>query len=850
MPPSLPSSLPLADLPVTEALPGLTSALRAGSNAVLIAPPGAGKTTLVPLVLKEEDWASGGKLLVLEPRRVAARAAARRMAELLGESAPGGTIGLSTRLDRAVSAATRVEVVTEGLLVRRLQSDPGLDGVAGVLFDEAHERNLDTDLALALCLDLQRALRPELRLLAMSATLDGGAFAGLLGAGPGAPERREGIGAPERRDAPTIESLGRAWPVSIEHRPRDLADPRDLPEAMAGAIRTALRAHEGDVLAFLPGWGEIRRTAERLSGIEADVLPLHGEMPPAEQDRALTPGPRRKVVLATSIAETSLTVPGVRIVVDGGFRRAPRLDPATGLTRLVTVRISKAAAEQRAGRAGRTAPGVAIRLWSEALHRGLAPQDRPAILEEELSGLALDLAAWGAAPGDLAWLDPPPAGALAAARSLLRDLDALDAEGRITATGRRMARLGTHPRLARMLAAAEGEGEGALAADLAALLEERDPIRGREAPSDVTLRLDLLHGGDHPNADRPTVQRIRRAAALHRRRLGLHGGTHPEGDPGALLAAGFPDRIAAVRGVMAGAFRLASGQGARLPATDPLSKSPLLAVADLELQGTEARIRMAAPLDRAVLEARFPERFRREEGAAFDARAGAVLARRRLRFGPLVLEEQPLPNPDPALVAAALAAAVAERGLRDLPWTPAARQLQARLRWMRGVEGEAWPDASDAALAATVQDWLAPHLHGRSRLADLAGLNLPDLLLAGLPWDRRQRLDAALPARLPLPAGRSAAIDYTGEVPTLEARPQHLYGLTRLPPLAEGRVPLQVALLSPAGRPVAVTGDLAGFWRGGWLEVRKEMRGRYPKHNWPEDPASAAADPPRPGRPA
>ena len=827
--------LPL-DLPVAEALPALTAALRAGPNAVLIAPPGAGKTTLVPLVLKDEPWAAGQKILVLEPRRVAARAAARRMAALLGESAPGQTIGLATRLDRAVSAATRVEVVTEGLLVRRLQSDPALEGVAAVLFDEAHERNLDTDLALALCLDLQRALRPELRLLAMSATLDGGAFAGLLG--------------PE---TPLVSSLGRAWPVGLEYRPRDLADPRDLPEAMAGAIRTALRAHPGDVLAFLPGWGEIRRTQDRLSGVEADILPLHGEMPPAEQDRALNPlpgqNPRRKVVLATSIAETSLTVPGIRIVVDGGFRRTPRLDPATGLSRLVTVRISKAAAEQRAGRAGRTAPGVAIRLWSEALHRGLAPQDRPAILEEELSGLALDLAAWGTAPAALAWLDPPPAGALAAARALLTDLDALDRGGRVTATGRRMARLGTHPRLARMLVAAEAEGEKAMAADLAALLEERDPIRGREAPADITQRLDLLHGGDHPNADRPAIHRIRRAAALHRRRLGVHGATHPEGDAGPLLAAGFPDRIAARRGVMAGAFRLASGQGARLAATDPLAKSPLLAVADLELQGTEARIRMAAPLDRAVLEARFPDRFIREEGAAFDARSGAVLARRRLRFGPLVLEEQPLAQADPAVIAATLAAAIAERGLRDLPWSNAARQLQARLGWMRQVEGEAWPDVSDAALVAGVQDWLAPQLHGRSRLADLAGLNLPDLLLSGLPWAQRQRLDAALPARLPLPAGRSAAIDYTGDTPTLEARPQHLYGLGTLPGLAEERVPLQVALLSPAGRPVAVTGDLGGFWKGGWADVRKDMRGRYPRHNWPEDPATAAPDPPKPPRP-
>jgi ATP-dependent helicase HrpB len=394
--------------------------------------------------------------------------------------------------------------------------------------------------------------------------------------------------------------------------------------------------------------------------------------------------------------------------------------------------------------------------------------------------------------------------------------------------------------------AAEAEGEKAMAADLAALLEERDPIRGREAPADITLRLDLLHGGDHPNADRPAIQRIRRAAALHRRRRGVHGATRPEGDAGTLLAAGFPDRIAAMRGVMAGAFRLASGQGARLAATDPLAKAPLLAVADLELQGTEARIRMAAPIDRAVLQTRFPDRFITEEGAAFDARTGAVLARRRLRFGPLVLEEQPLANADPAAVAAALAAAIADRGLRDLPWNAAARQLQARLGWLRRIEGDGWPDASDTALAATVQDWLAPRLHGRSRLTELAALNLPDLLLAGLPWAQRQRLDAALPARLPLPGGRSAAIDYTGDTPTLEARPQHLYGLDALPRLAEGRVPLQVALLSPAGRPVAVTGDLTGFWKGGWADVRKDMRGRYPRHNWPEDPAAATPDPPKP----
>ena len=816
----------LPELPVTEALPALRAALSNASTAVLIAPPGAGKTTIVPLALMEEAWAAGGRILVLEPRRVAARAAARRMASLLGEDQPGGTIGLSTRLDRQFSDRTRVEVVTEGLLVRRLQTDPGLEGVAAIFFDEAHERNLDTDLALALALDLQRALRPELRLLAMSATLDGVSFAGLMSEGG--------------RPAPVIESLGRAFPVELRHRARDLRDPRDLPEAMASAIREALIAHPGDVLAFLPGWGEIRRTAERLGGIDALVLPLHGELPPAEQDRALNPAPdgQRKVVLATSIAETSLTVPGVRIVVDGGYRRAPRLDAASGLSRLVTLRIGKAAAEQRAGRAGRTAPGVAIRLWTEALHRGLPQADRPEILEAELSGLALDCAAWGAEPSALAFLDAPPAGTMAAARGLLRDLDALDEAGRITETGRRMARMGTHPRLARMMLAAEGNAEKALAAELAALLEERDPLRGREAPADIGLRLDLLAGGDHAAADRGAVQRIRRAASLHRRRLGIGNSVVAEGDAGALLAAGFPDRIAAKRGSMDGAFRLASGQGARITGVDPLAKAPLLAVADLEIAGTEARIRMAAPIDRAVLEARFPERLRREEGAAFDARTGAVLARRRLCFGPLFLEESPLPQADPAAMAAALTEAVASRGLRDLPWDEVARQTRARIGWMRQVEGDAWPDLADEALIASAQEWLAPHLSGLTRLQELAGLDLSQILLGLLPWEARRSLDQALPARLALPAGRNAAIDYAREVPTLEARAQHLFGLPGLPLLAAGRVTLQVALLSPAGRPIAITGDLAAFWAGSWAEVRKEMRGRYPKHAWPENPAT------------
>jgi ATP-dependent helicase HrpB len=571
------------------------------------------------------------------------------------------------------------------------------------------------------------------------------------------------------------------------------------------------------------------------------VLPLHGELPPAEQDRALAVADTRRVVLATSIAETSLTVPGVRVVVDGGWRRTPRLDQSTGLTRLATLRISRAAAEQRAGRAGREAPGAAIRLWTPALHRGLAAFDRPEILEAELSALALTCAAWGTPPAALAFLDPPPPGALAAAEALLRELGALDAAGSITANGRRMAQLGAHPRLAAMLLAAESDGEAALAADLAALLEERDPLRGPpNAPgtsAEISSRLAAIADGD-PAADRGALARIRQAAAQYRRRLHLPADMRPSGDPGRLLAAGFPDRIAQRRGEP-GSFRLSGGGGARLPRTDPLANANLLAVAALEMRAS-AQIRLAAPLDPEALPVALAARVTETVETGFDPVSGAVFSRCRRRLGTLVLSDRTLPA-DPADTAAALARAVGAAELRPLPWTDTTRQLQARAALMRRLEPEAeWPDLSDPALTATTEAWLAPYLTGMRRLADLSRLDLTTVLRTLLPWHLAARLDQELPEHLALPGGR-ASVDYTQDPPLAAARAQAFFGLDRTPTLASGRVRPLLALLSPAGRPIAVTADLAGFWRGGWADARRDMRGRYPKHPWPDNPAHAAS---------
>ena len=704
-------------------------------------------------------------------------------------------------------------MVTTGLLVRRLLGDPGLDGVSAVILDEIHERSLEADLALALCLDAQAMLRPDLRLLAMSATLDGARLSVLM-------------------NAPIVESAGRMHPVEVRHAARDLADPRDLPGAMARAIRAALAEAPGDILAFLPGMGEIRRTETALEGLGALVLPLHGDLPPAAQDLALRPAEGRRVVLATAIAETSLTVPGVRIVIDGGFRRAPRFDPASGLTRLATERVSRAAADQRAGRAGREAPGLAIRLWTEAAQRGLRSYDRPEILEAELSGLVLDCAAWGTPPQQLAFPDAPPEGAAAAARALLIDLGALVEAGGITALGKRMSMLGAHPRLAAMMLAAEG-AQAALACDIAALLEERDPLRGAETPADITTRLEAIADSSAASAlgaDRGAINRIRQTARQYRARLGI-GAQKAAGDPAPLIAAAFPDRLAQPRSEP-GSFRLSGGGGARLAVTDPLAKAGLLAVASLEMK-TSPLIRMAAPLDVADLSVTLAARITQTVETSIDPVSGSILARRRKRLGALMLEESATP-PDAADAAMALLAAL-RSDPSHLPWTDTARNLQARLKLMHGLEADTWPASDDESLVASLEDWLGPHLHGLTRLGDVASLDLATILLDRLEWSLKNRLDKELPTHLPLPGGQ-ARVDYTEPVPIAAARAQHFYGLAETPKLAGGRVPLRLALLSPAGRPIALTADIAGFWRGAWADARRDMRGRYPRHNWPENP--------------
>jgi ATP-dependent helicase HrpB len=832
------------DLPVSEALPALGRALSEGGAAVLEAPPGAGKTTLVPLALLDAAWLGGQRIVMLEPRRLAARASAARMAAMLGESV-GGTVGYRTRLDTRVSAKTRIEVVTEGILPRLLQDDPALEGIGVVIFDEFHERHLEGDLALALTLEARRHLRPELRLLVMSATLDGARFASLIDG------------------AAVIRSEARAYPVAIRALDRPPAD--RLETAVAAAIRRALAEEDGSILAFLPGGGEIRRVARFLdeASLPSDVAiaPLYGDLAREAQDAAIRPAPagQRKIVLATSIAETSLTIEGVAVVIDSGLARAPRFDPASGMTRLETRRISQASAEQRRGRAGRTAPGVCYRLWRESETTQLAPFNLPEIAEADLAPLALALARWGAAePAELAWLDPPPAAAFAQARALLVQLGALDTVGRITPHGRAMAALGLHPRLAHMMLAARTQGRGQLAAQVAALLGERDIVKAAPGARDVDLRLrlDLLrdrgeakHLPPGLSLDRAAAERARQAARQMERQLRL-GAAEPIDlrAVGRVLALAYPDRIAQRRSGGVGQFRLANGKGAEIPATDPLASEDFLAVAALDGEKRLARIFLAAPLAAEDIETDFAAAIETEAMVRWEGRAQAVEARRQRRLGAVVLASEPLADAPADAVAVALFVGIRELGITALPWTPAAQNLRHRLTFLRRLEGEdAWPDVSDASLLATLEEWLRPYVDGITRPPQLGRLDLTAILAAQLSAEQKRRLDELAPSHVSLPSGTRIAVDYgSGDIPILAVRLQELFGSETTPSVARGRVPLLLHLLSPAGRPLQVTRDLGGFWRGSYPAVRRDMRGRYPKHAWPEDPLHAL--PPARGR--
>ncbi|MSP67509.1 MAG: ATP-dependent helicase HrpB [Alphaproteobacteria bacterium] len=802
-------------LPVAASLPALTAALASHPGAVLVAPPGAGKTTTVPVALLDQPWLAGRRILMLEPRRLAARAAARRMAALLREPV-GERVGFRVRFESKVSAATRIEVVTEGILTWRFLRDPGLEGVGLVIFDEFHERSLESDLALALALDAQAGLGAEFRLLVMSATIDGAAVAALLGG------------------VPVVIADARAWPVQVHHVPRRRE--RRLEDDMAALIHRALAETEGDVLAFLPGEREIRATLGRLAAeLPPGVLlaPLFGALSSAEQDRAIQPAPRgaRKVVLATTIAETSLTIEGVRTVVDCGLKRRPHFDPASGMSRLETVRVSQAAATQRAGRAGRLGPGHCYRLWEAAEERALAAFDTPEIRAADLAPLALQLAAWGTVPDALAWLDAPPAAAYAQATALLRRLSALDDAGRITGEGRAMAALPLHPRLAHMVLRGKAIGRGALAADLAALLSERDTL-GERGDADIQTRLERLAAPGGAHGVRAVARQIRRLARISGEPEGTAG-------TGVLIALAYPDRVAAGRG---GRFLLAGGGGAVVAPHDALAGAEFLAIATLDGAAEDARVYLAAPLTRAEIAATFADEIELQDVIAWDSRQQAVIQRREERLGAILLGERPLTDPDQTRLRAAMLAGVRNLGVDALPWTAAARSLQARIAFLALTLPEmGFPDLGDAALLARMEDWLGPHLAGCTRRSHLAGLDLAALLRAQVPPALLRRLEDLAPTHLPLPAGGRAAIDYGGDGgPQLRVRLQEMFGQAATPRVAGGRVAVVVELLSPAGRGIALTSDLASFWAGAYAQVRAEMRGRYPKHPWPEDPMAAA----------
>ncbi len=814
-------------LPIDDALPALLSALDTGTTAVLQAPPGAGKTTRVPLALLDQAWAAGGRIIMLEPRRLAARGAARRMAQMLGEEV-GQTVGYRVRMDARVSAATRIEVVTEGIFLRRLQSDPSLDGVSAVLFDEFHERSLDADLALAFCLQTRELLRDDLRLVVMSATLDGGPVAALLGG------------------APLVTSEGRAFPVEtrwLEPGPTDRPDTH-----MARAIRRALAEEQGSVLAFLPGSGEIRRVERLLAEgpLPANVLltPLYGDMSLDAQDIAIRPAPagRRKVVLATAIAETSLTIEGIRIVIDSGLSRLQRFDPRSGMDRLETVKSSRASADQRRGRAGRLSAGVCYRLWSEAGDRALIPFSAAEITRADLTPLALELAQWGIIDADeLAWLDSPPAATLAQARKLLQQLGALDAALRITAHGKAMAGLGIHPRLAHLVLRGRELGRTRLACRIAALIGERDILRGN-GRRDADLRTRLEHLDDRGRGgevDRGALLLALEQARQLERLVGGPPGPIDHQDAGLLLALAYPDRIAQRRAGAAGQFRLSGGRGAMLDPADALAACDFLAVADLDGQGRDARIFLAAPVTQAALEEAFIHDIRSETEVAWDGREQIVQARRRRRLFELSLKDEPLPTPPADLVLPAMLEGVRAMGLSCLPWTKELEGWRRRVAFLHRAAPDRWPDLSDDGLLGSLEDWLAPYLSGATRRSHLDRIDLHAALTGILDWNQRQAMDTEIPTHLTVPTGNRIPIDYSGEEPVLAVRLQELFGLAETPRLGGGRIPVLLHLLSPAHRPVQVTRDLAGFWAGSYREVKKELAGRYPRHYWPDDPLVA-----------
>ena len=823
---------PTPALPIDEALPRLAEILTKNARAVLVAPPGAGKTTRVPLALLDAancaPWRGDGKIIVLEPRRIAARAAADRMAELMDQSL-GETVGLRVRLQTLVSSKTRVEVVTEGVFARMILDDPSLDGIAAVLFDEFHERSLDADLGLALALDAQAALRPDLRILVMSATLDGARVAALM------------------QDAPVVESQGRAFAVETAYLGRDARE--RIEEAAARAVLRALAEESGSVLVFLPGQGEITRLAallgEKLRDPSIDICPLFGAMDRAAQDRAIKPAAagRRKIVLATSIAETSITIDGVRVVVDCGLVRAPRFEPDLGLTRLETLRVSRAAADQRRGRAGRTAPGVCYRLWEEAGTGALPAFAQPEILAADLSGLLLDLAAWGARdPDELAWLDPPPAVAVAEARALLQDLGALDAQGAITPRGKAMRELPLPPRLACMALRAEGVGQGEAACQLAVALTERG--LGGDSP-DLGERLDRF-ARDHSQRAKDAR---RLAHGMTRQLRGAARELDEKGEaralsPGDLIALAFPDRIARGRG-KPGEFLMANGRAASLEPHLALARANLLAVAEVTGRAGASRILAAAELDEASFDALFSEKIENRDETRFDAASGALRRRASRRFGALVLAEQNRPVAASPENAQMLARGAASFGIDRQDWSKAQRQMRERVAFLRQAhasEGEAnpWPDLTEAGLKLTPEAWLAPYIEGCVRLDDIGPQHFDGALAALLPWDLSRKLEEEAPTHFVTPAGSSIALDYAGaEGPVLAARVQEFYGLSTHPSLAGGRAPLTLHLLSPAHRPIQITRDLPGFWKGSWASVKSEMKGRYPRHLWPDDPAAA-----------